>query len=125
MAKEAIIEEKQDSAERGGRGEARTILSADGEESGNGSTALEQANEALHGLRAAVDHASQSLRELSRAGGQWAKDSQERALALGKDLRGRGERAVGGVTRQVEHNPLTSLAVAFAVGFICAALVRR
>jgi ElaB/YqjD/DUF883 family membrane-anchored ribosome-binding protein len=122
MAKDKISEENKDGGERGQRGDGGEMLSVVAE---GGAAALEQANEALHGLRAAVDHASHSLRELSRTGTQWAKDAEERALALGKDLRGRGERAVGGVTRQVEQNPLTSLAVAFAVGFICASLVAR
>jgi ElaB/YqjD/DUF883 family membrane-anchored ribosome-binding protein len=121
MEKDTVSEEKQDGAERARRDDADAMLSAEE----GGATALDQANEALHGLRAAVDHASQSLRELSWAGTHWAKDAEERALALGKDLRGRGERAVGGVTRQVEQNPLTSLAVAFAVGFVCAVFVAR
>jgi ElaB/YqjD/DUF883 family membrane-anchored ribosome-binding protein len=120
MAKEAVIDEKQNGLERG---DTHAIQSADGEN--GGTTAVEQVNEVAHGLRAAVDHASESLRELSRAGGQWAKDAEERALSLGKDLRGRSERAVGSVTQRVEHNPLTSLAVAFAVGFICAVFMRR
>jgi hypothetical protein len=84
-----------------------------------------QANEALHGLRAAIDQASRSLRELSRTGEQWARDAEGRALEIGKGLRGQGERAIGGVTRQVEQNPLTSLALAFVLGFLCAAVTRR
>jgi len=40
-------------------------------------------------------------------------------------LRSQGERAVGTVSQQVEHNPVTSLAVAFVVGFICATMLRR
>jgi ElaB/YqjD/DUF883 family membrane-anchored ribosome-binding protein len=123
MARAEIIEEKRDGEERGRRGDAGEMLSSAVEESGD--MAREQANEARHGLRAAVDHASSSLRELRGAGTQWAKGSQERAVALGKDLRGRGERAVGGVSQRVEQNPLTSVAVAFAVGFVCASLVRR
>jgi len=49
----------------------------------------------------------------------------ERARYMAKELRSQGERAVGTVSQQVEHNPGTSLAVAFAVGFICASLIRR
>jgi len=49
----------------------------------------------------------------------------ERARYVAKELRSQGERAVGTVSQQVEHNPVTSLAVAFAVGFICASLIRR
>ena len=44
---------------------------------------------------------------------------------MAKELRAQGERAVGSVSEQVEHNPMTSLAIAFAVGFLVASLVRR
>jgi ElaB/YqjD/DUF883 family membrane-anchored ribosome-binding protein len=40
-------------------------------------------------------------------------------------LREQGERAVVGVSQQVEKNPLTSLAVAFALGYLAAILIRR
>jgi ElaB/YqjD/DUF883 family membrane-anchored ribosome-binding protein len=114
MAKETVTEEKQDGAARPAGGEA------------NGDVAdFAEANEALHGLRSAIDQASRSLRELSRTGEQWAKDAEGRALEIGKELRGHGGRAVGGVARQVEQNPLTSLAIAFALGFLCAAVARR
>jgi ElaB/YqjD/DUF883 family membrane-anchored ribosome-binding protein len=118
MAKDTT-EEKQEGAERAYRGDARASLSAAGEE------ALEQASEALHGLRSAIDEASHTLRELSRSGEEWAKHAEGRAREIGKGLRGQGERAVGGVARQVEQNPLTSLAIAFALGFLCAAMARR
>jgi hypothetical protein len=96
-----------------------------GDAENGGTPATEQANEALHGLRAAIDQASRSLRELSRTGEQWARDAQGQALEIGKGLRGQGEKAIGGVTRQVEQNPLTSLALAFVLGFLCAAVTRR
>jgi ElaB/YqjD/DUF883 family membrane-anchored ribosome-binding protein len=115
MAKDKM-EEQQDGSRSG---DGRATLTADGEE------AFEQAGEALHGLRAAIDQTAKTLRELSRAGEEWAKQAEGRALEIGKGLRGQGERAVGGVARQVEQNPLTSVAIAFALGLLCAAAARR
>ncbi len=46
-------------------------------------------------------------------------------MRLAQQLREQGERAVGTVSETVEHNPLTSMAVAFAVGFLVASLVKR
>jgi ElaB/YqjD/DUF883 family membrane-anchored ribosome-binding protein len=40
-------------------------------------------------------------------------------------LRNQGERAVSTVSQQVEHNPLTSLAVVFALGCVVGTLIRR
>ena len=85
----------------------------------------EEAAAAMNGLRAVIEKASQTMRDLTQAGEEWAKGAEERALEMSKELRSRGERAVGGVSKQVEQNPLTSLAVAFALGFIAAALIRR
>ncbi len=85
----------------------------------------EEAAAAMNGLRAVIEKASQTMRDLTHAGEEWAKGAEERALEMGKELRSHGERAVGGVSKQVEQNPLTSLAVAFALGFIAAALIRR
>ena len=65
------------------------------------------------------------MRDLTQAGEHWAQGLQERARDMAKGLRNQGEYAVGTVSQQVEHNPLTSLAVAFAVGFLCATLIRR
>jgi ElaB/YqjD/DUF883 family membrane-anchored ribosome-binding protein len=114
MAKDTI-EEKQNSA----LGDARATLSAAAEE------AFEETGEALHGLRSAIYQASHSLRELGRAGEDWAKGAKERALENGKEWREQGGRALGGVTRQVEQNPLASLGIAFALGFLCAVVARR
>jgi ElaB/YqjD/DUF883 family membrane-anchored ribosome-binding protein len=44
---------------------------------------------------------------------------------MAMELRNQGERAVSTVSQQVEHNPLTSLAVAFAVGCVLGTLIRR
>jgi ElaB/YqjD/DUF883 family membrane-anchored ribosome-binding protein len=120
MAEEAMTEEKAAGAEWKSQREERA--DAAGGEGNGAAAAFEHAGAALSGLRSAVDHASRSLRELSRAGEEWAKGAETRAIEIGKDMRGRGERAVGGVARQVEQNPLASLAVAFALGFVCATL---
>lgn len=98
------------------------------ESSGNGSSGgfgFGQATEAVEKLRAVVEQASQSIRELTQASEQWAQTAQERATEMAKELRAQSERAVGTVTEQVEHNPLTSLAIAFAVGFLVASVTRR
>jgi ElaB/YqjD/DUF883 family membrane-anchored ribosome-binding protein len=124
MAKHGIGEEKLEEAESRLRGTARAALSDGGEENGDAS-GFELAERGLRGLRAAVDHAANSLRGLSRTGEEWAKDAQDRTVAIGKGLRSQGERAVDGVSRQVEQNPLASLAVAFALGFLCAAAITR
>jgi hypothetical protein len=108
MAKEATAAEKQESAATNGS-----------------DAAIEQANEAVSGLRAAIGEASRTLRMLARAGEERARGAEARAVEIGKQLRGHGERAAGGVAQQVKENPLASLAVAFALGFLCAALVRR
>ena len=93
---------------------------------GNGTfPGTQQATEAIEKLRLGIDQASRAMRDLTHVGGHWTQDLQERARDVAKDLRSQGERAVGTVSQQVEHNPLTSLGVAFAVGFICASLIRR
>jgi len=96
-----------------------------GDEAKGGAGTFERASAALTGLRSAIDQASHTLRELSRAGEKWAKDAEGQAIEIGKGLRAQGARAVVGVARQVEQNPLASLAVAFALGFLCAILARR
>ena len=95
-------------------------------DSGNGAfLTTQQSTEAIEKLRSGIDQASRAMRDLTQVGGHWAQDLQERARDMAKDLRSQGERAVGTVSQQVEHNPLVSLGVAFAVGFICASLIRR
>jgi len=105
--------EKQEAGEPSG---------GDGGKSGLG---FGQTSDAVEKLRSVVDHAARSMRELTQASEQWAQTAQDRAAEMAKDLRTHGERAVGTVAQQVEHNPLTSLAVAFALGFLVASLVRR
>jgi hypothetical protein len=84
-----------------------------------------EASEAIERLRSGIDQASRAMRDLTHAGEHWAHGVQDRARNIAKELRGQGDRAVGAVSQQVEHNSLASLAAAFAVGFICASLIRR
>jgi len=70
-----------------------------GDEAKGGAGTFERASAALTGLRSAIDQASHTLRELSRAGEKWAKDAEGRAIEIGKGLRGQGARAVVGVAR--------------------------
>ena len=65
------------------------------------------------------------MRDLTQVGEHWAHGMQYRARSVAKERRGQGDRAVGAVLQQVERNPLVSVAVAFAVGFICASPIRR
>jgi hypothetical protein len=105
--------------------EAMAAEKQEGNAADETAAATEQANEAASGLRAAIGEASRTLHALARAGKERARDAEARAVEVGKELRGHGERAAGGVARQVKENPLASLVVAFALGFLCAALVRR
>jgi ElaB/YqjD/DUF883 family membrane-anchored ribosome-binding protein len=84
-----------------------------------------QATEAVEKLRTVVDQASKSIKDLTLASEQWAQEAQERAREVAQQLREQGERAVGTMSETVEHNPLTSMAVAFAVGFLVASLIKR
>ncbi len=90
-----------------------------------GERAAEAAEAAHDATRSVVDKASQTVHGLAQTGERWAKSAEERTVELGRGLVGQGERAVDGVTRQVGQNPLASLAIAFGVGFLCAALIRR
>lgn len=92
--------------------------------SGNGVLTLtpQRASEAIEMLRSGIDQATRAMRDLTEASG----DLAQRAGGMAKDLRKQSERAVSTVSHQVEQNPLASLGIAFAVGFIiCAALIRR
>ena len=105
-------------------GDGRSVGQSDG--SGNGSLpSSREATEAIERLRSGIDQASRAMRDLTQVGGDWAHGLQERALDVAKELRSQGDRAVGTVSQQVEHHPLASLGVAFAIGFICASLIRR
>ncbi len=84
-----------------------------------------QASDAVEKLRPLDDQASRSIKDFTQASEQWAQDAQERARGIAKDLSEQGGRAVGAVSDTVEHNPLASLAVAFAAGFLLASLIKR
>jgi len=104
--------------------EDRSARRSDG--GGNGALpSSREASEAFVKLRSGIEQASGALRDLTQAGEHWAYGLQGRARDMAKELRSQGERAVGTVSQQVEHNPVTSLAVAFVVGFICATMLRR
>ena len=94
-------------------------------EGDSGGTVLgQQTSQALEGLRSVIEQASQVLRELTQAGTQWVQNT-DRAREMAQGLRAQGEQAVGTVSRQVEQNPIISLAVAFAMGYLMATLTRR
>lgn len=110
-------------------------MPAEKQESGSGSrsvvsgdsagTALgQQANQAIEGLRSVIEQASQVLRDLTQTGSQWVQNT-DRAREMAQGLRTQGEQAVGTVSRQVEQNPMMSLAVAFAMGYLLATMTRR
>jgi ElaB/YqjD/DUF883 family membrane-anchored ribosome-binding protein len=93
---------------------------------GNGtSLSLRQATDAIEKLRSRIDQASQAMRDLTQVSEQWAQGTQGRVRDMAIELRSQGERAVSTVSQQVEHNPLTSLAVAFALGCVVGTLIRR
>jgi len=105
-------------------GEDRTPVRSD---SGGNGTLLSsaEATQAIERLRSGIDQASRAVRDLTQVGEHWAQGLQDRAFDMAKELRSQSERAVGTVSERVEHNPLTSLGLAFAVGFLCATLIRR
>jgi ElaB/YqjD/DUF883 family membrane-anchored ribosome-binding protein len=84
----------------------------------------QQASQALEGLRSVIEQASQVLRDLTQAGSQWVQNT-DRAREVAQGLRTQGEQYVGTVSKQVEQNPMASIAVAFGMGFLLATLMRR
>ena len=93
---------------------------------GNGTVLnLRQATDAIDKLRARIDQASAAMRDLTQVSEQWAEGAQRRVRDMAMELRNQGERAVSTVSQQVEHNPLTSLAIAFALGCVFGTLIRR
>jgi len=86
---------------------------------------LAQATEAMEKLRTMVDQTSRSIKEMTQTGQQWAQDAQGRAQEYAQQLREQSGKAVGTVSETVEHNPLASMAVAFAIGFLVASLIKR
>ena len=88
-------------------------------------TMMKQATEAVEGLRAVIEQASTTLRELTQVSGEWADSAQTRAREMASQVRNQGEWAVGTISRQVEQNPMTALVVAFGVGYLCGMMTRR
>jgi ElaB/YqjD/DUF883 family membrane-anchored ribosome-binding protein len=110
----AMLGQKQQSEDR-----------ADGG-AGNGTALnLRQATDAIDKLRSRIDEASQAMRDLTQVSEQWAQGTQGRVRDMAIELRNQGERAVNTVSQQVGHNPLTSLAIAFALGCVFGTLIRR
>jgi ElaB/YqjD/DUF883 family membrane-anchored ribosome-binding protein len=101
----------------------RSMVRSDGDNGAFLST--QQATEAVEKLRSGIDQASRAIHDLTQIGGHWAQDLQERSRDMAKDLRDQSGRAFGTVSQQVEHYPLLSLGVAFAVGFISASMMIR
>jgi ElaB/YqjD/DUF883 family membrane-anchored ribosome-binding protein len=119
---EKAMAERQESGARSvttETGGART----NGGDSG-GAALGQQATQALDGLRSVIEQASQSLRELAQASGQWMQNA-DRAREMAQGLRNQGEQYVGTVSRQVEQNPMMSIAIAFAMGYLLATITRR
>jgi hypothetical protein len=105
-------------------GEDRSTVRSGG--GGNGALpSSKEANDAIERLRSGIDQASRAMGDLTKVGEHWARGLPGRARDMAKELRSQGDRAIGSVSQQVEHNPLASLAVAFVAGLICASLIRR
>ena len=113
---------KQESGDVAGGGETSGARTDGGE--GTGTALARQATEALERFRAVIDQASQAMRDLSQATGQWAPTA-DRAREVAQGLRTQGEQAVGTMSRQVEQNPMVSVAIAFALGYLLASMTRR
>jgi ElaB/YqjD/DUF883 family membrane-anchored ribosome-binding protein len=113
LRKEPVMTEQQESAER---------ASGDGKATAFG---LSQATEAVDKLRAVGEQASRSIKDLTQASEDWAQEAPGRARGVGQQLREQSGRAVGTVSETVQHNPLASLAIAFAIGFLVASLIKR
>ena len=90
-----------------------------------GNYGMAQATEAMEKLRNVVDQASQSIKEFTQIGQQWAQSAPGRAQEVAQQVREQGGRAVSQMSETVEQNPLASIAVAFAVGFLLASLFKR
>ncbi len=84
-----------------------------------------QTRETLDRLRGLIDQASQTLRDIGTQSGEWTQAAQNRAGEMARQVRDQSGVAVDSVSRQIERNPLTSIGIAFAIGFVCAALIVR
>jgi ElaB/YqjD/DUF883 family membrane-anchored ribosome-binding protein len=88
-------------------------------------TGFTQATETLDKLRAVVDQATRSIKDLTQVSEQWAQEARGRAREVAKQLGEQSGWASGKLSETVEHNPLASLAVAFVLGFLAASLIKR
>ena len=84
-----------------------------------------QATETLEKLRTVVDQAARSIKDLTQVSEQWVQDARGRARDVAKQLGEQSDWATGKISETVEHNPLASLAIAFALGFLAASLIKR
>lgn len=84
-----------------------------------------EATETLDKLRAVVDQATRSIKDLTQVSEQWAQEARDRAGKVAKQLGEQSGWASGKIAETVEHNPLASLAVAFALGFLAGSLIKR
>ncbi len=116
--------ERQESGNRllGSLARAGRSGGGEGDETSPG---FRQATEALEKARSVLDQASQAMRDVTHGNERWVQGAVDRVVDMAAGLRSQGERAVSTVSQQVEHNPMTSLAIAFAIGFLCASLARR
>lgn len=86
---------------------------------------MQQATDTMERLRSVIDQATHTMRDLSQISGEWAGTAQVRAREMASQVRSQGEWAANTVSRQVEEYPLTSLVVAFGVGYLCGMMIRR
>ena len=114
--------EKQESGGRSVVSDPNAARTNGGESGTN--TLGQQASQTIEGLRSVIEQASQVLRDLTQAGNQWVQNS-DRAREVAQGIRNQGEQYVGTVSRQVEQNPMISIGVAFAMGYLLATLTRR
>jgi ElaB/YqjD/DUF883 family membrane-anchored ribosome-binding protein len=94
-------------------------------ETGTAGYGAARATEAAEKVRAVVDQASQSIKDWTQVGQQWAQAAPGRAQEMALQVRDQGGKAVGTMSKTVEQNPLASVVVAFAAGFLLASLIRR
>jgi ElaB/YqjD/DUF883 family membrane-anchored ribosome-binding protein len=102
----------------------RTTSSGNGEANAS-NYGVAQATEAMEKLRTVVDQASKSIKDWTQLGQQWAQNAPGRAQEMAQQMREQSGKAVGTMSETVEQNPLASMAVAFAVGFLLASLIKK
>jgi ElaB/YqjD/DUF883 family membrane-anchored ribosome-binding protein len=117
-----VESQKQETGSLTGTGNTSGAQPDGGE--GTGTALARQATEALERFRTVIDQASKAMSDLSQATGDWGPTA-DRAREMAQGLRTQGEQAVGTVSRQVEQNPMISVAIAFALGYLLASMTRR